>query len=182
MRELYIKTEGSEPVTVAQLKDFVNYLGSDSDYESMIETIGKAARLRLEQYTGRNFVEKTMVLNTDSPTYRMELPFGPVRDIVSVKAYDEDGVLDETLTADDDYFLLGDFDKIMKLESFNTGGYIAIEYRAGYGDNTFDLPDAMTQAIKRQVKYDFDRRGNVENETIAPEVKMMLDPYKKMFI
>jgi len=182
MREVYIKTEGTEPVTTAELKTFVNYLGSEADFETMLAALGSAARLRLEQYTGRNFVEKTMVMNVDEMPFNFHLPFGPIRDIVSVKTYDEYGVLDETLTADDDYYLIGDFDKFIKFETFASGGYVSIEYRAGYGENTFDLPEAMEYAIKRQTKYDFDNRGNSEAEAINPTVRKLLMPYRASYL
>jgi uncharacterized phiE125 gp8 family phage protein len=182
MRELYIKTEGTEPVTQSELTAYLNYGGTDAGTLSLITELATAARLKLENFTGRNFTEKTMVLNTDDVKTTVVLPQAPINEIVSIKVYDEDGVLDETLTAGTDYYLLGDFDKWIRLESFFTGGYLSIEYTAGYGDNTFDLPDTLKSAIMRQTKYDYDYRGSVEIAAIVPEVQKLLIAYQCSFL
>ena len=183
MRELYVKTEAAtEPISMADAKTYLNYLGGDAGGESTIEYLITSARLRLENYTGRNFVEKTMILNIDEVHPRLELPFGPINEVVSIKIYDDDGVLDETLVADDDYYILGDFDKNIRFETFSGGGYMSIEYTAGYGDDTFDLPKAIRMALLRQVKYDFDNRGNPTADTITSEVRNMIDAYKCSYL
>jgi len=178
MRELYVKTEATtEPISVQEMKTYAGYLGGDASTENMLEYLLISARLRLENYTGRNFVEKTMVLNTDKVLPRLDLPYGPINSIESIKIYDEDGVLDETLVADDDYYLLGDFDKSIRFETFSGGGYMSIEYKAGYGADTFELPKAIRMALLRQVKYDYDNRGNPTADTIISEVKNMIESY-----
>ena len=183
MRELIVKTEGTtEPVTVADAKAFVNYIGTDATYETAIENLAKSARLRLEQYCGRNFVEKTMLLNVSDVRIKLELPFGPIRAITSVKVYDSYGVLDSTLVADDDYYLIGDFDKYLKLESWFNGSYLQIEYTAGYGANTYALPQALKDAILMQTKFDFDHRGTQDRVSIMSEVKNMVGPYRCSFL
>jgi len=183
MRELIIKTEATtEPVTTAELKSFVGYPGTDSSVETLLDNLGKSARLRLEQYCGRNFVEKTMILTESDVKRSVKLPFGPIRAITSVKVYDEYGSLDETLTADDDYYLIGEFDKYCKLESWFDGAYVAIEYTAGYGDNTYDLPQSLKDAILMQAKYDYDHRGRSDTQVIASEVKNLINPYRCNFL
>jgi uncharacterized phiE125 gp8 family phage protein len=183
MRELIIKTEASsEPVTLAEAKDYIGYMGTDSGTEATINFLITSARLRLEHYIGRNFAEKTMVLNISKVEPKMELPYGPINAVTHVKVFDADGVEDETLTADDDYYLLGDMDKILKLESYSTGGYLNIEYTAGYGDNTYDLPGPLKTALLRQVKYDYDNRGRGDAQAIENEVAKALIPYMVDFL
>jgi uncharacterized phiE125 gp8 family phage protein len=183
MRELIVKTEGTtEPVTVAELRNFVGYPGTDSSIETVIENLGKSARLRLEQYCGRNFIEKTMILTESNVKRSLQLPFGPIYEIESVKVYDSYGVLDETLTADDDYYLIGEFDKYCKFESWFDGAYVKIEYTAGYGENTYDLPQALKDAILMQSKYDFDHRSRSDAQVITSEVMNLLTPYRWSFL
>ena len=183
MRELIVKTEAStEPVSLAEAKDYINYLGTDSGTEDIIEFIITSARLRLEHYLGRNMAEKTMVLNISDVTNKIDLPYGPINAIVDVKVYDEDGAEDETLTADDDYYLIGDFDKFLKMESYALGGYLNIEYTAGYGANTYTLPGPLKTALLRQIKYDYDNRGRGDAEAIENNVRKMLDGYKRVFV
>jgi len=144
----------------------------------LIEDLITSARLRLEQFTGRNFVEKTMLLSTDEVDVNVVLPFGPVYEVDSVKVYDTYGDLDETLTADDDYYLIGEFDKYVKFESLANGAYMKVQYKSGYdSDNTYPLPGAIKTAMMRQVKYDYDNRGSVEAEPITRQVMNMLSPY-----
>lgn len=183
MRELIIKTEGTtEPVSQSELTSFVGYLGSDATTTAMIESLGLSARLRLEQYTGRNFVEKTMTFALDSVGINVPLPMGPISSIDSVEVYDVYGVLDDTLTADDDYYLVGEFDKYLKLESWFHGAYIKIEYKAGYKAAGYPLPEALKNAIKMQAKHDFDNRGRYDTDTIISEVKNMVLPYRCSFL
>ena len=48
MRELIIKTEASsEPVTLAEAKDYIGYMGTDSGTEATINFLITSARLRL---------------------------------------------------------------------------------------------------------------------------------------
>lgn len=183
MRELIVKTEGTtEPVTSAELLSYVGYLGNDSASTALIVSLGKSARLRLEQYTGRNFVEKTMLFSLDSVGIQVPLPMGPIDSIVSVKVYDSDGDLDSTLTADDDYHLIGEFDKYLRLESWFHGAYILIEYKAGYKSTGYALPEALKTAIMMQAKHDFDNRGRYDTDTIISNVKNLILPYRCSFL
>jgi uncharacterized phiE125 gp8 family phage protein len=183
MRELYVHTEATtEPVLLDEVRDFVGYRGTDADTQTMLEYLSVAARLKIEHFLGRNLAEKTMVLATDSVSMSVELPYGPIYQVSSVAIYDTYGVLDSTLTVDDDYYVLGDFDKWIRLESFFTGGYIKITYTAGYGSNTFALPKALRMALLRQIKYDFDQRGNPNAAAIAPEIETMLGGFRCSFL
>jgi uncharacterized phiE125 gp8 family phage protein len=183
MREVYAKTDAAEePVTASEISTYVNYGGTDAGTVAMLYDIATAARIKLEHFTGRNFVEKTMVLNTDDVKMSVPLPYGPIYEVVSVKVYDTYGVLDDTLTADDDYYLLGDFDKWVRIESFFTGGYVKIEYKAGYGSNTFALPDAIKTAILKQAKFDYDHRGATDVPVVLPEVQNLLIAYQCSFL
>lgn len=182
MREVIISTEGSEPVTTAELKTYVGYLGSDTATETLLENLGKSARLRLEQYTGRNFVEKTMILAIDGVGVSVPLPYGPVNSVTSVEVYDVYGALDSTLIADDDYYLVGEFDKYIRLESWFHGAYLKITYKSGYKSDGYALPQALKDAILMQAKYDFDNRGTGEREPVISDVKNMLIPYRCSFL
>lgn len=183
MRELIVHTEATtEPVTTAELQSFVGYPGTDATIQTLLDNMGKSARLRLEQYCNRNFAEKTMILTDSDVSRSLRLPFGPINAVSAVAVYDEYGDLDQTLTADDDYYLIGEFDKYLKLESWFDGAYIKVTYTAGYGDNTYDLPQAVKDAILMQTKYDYDHRGRSDADVIATNVKNLLGPYRCSFL
>lgn len=189
MREIYVKTEATtEPISLNEVKSFVGYNGSDSTVETMLEYYTTSARLRCEHFTGRNFAEKTMVLSdsevdTNKKTGAMiKLPYGPVYEVSSIKIYDTYGVLDSTLTADDDYYILYDFDKVVRFESFFDGAYLKIEYTSGYGANTFTLPKPLRMALLQQIKWDYDHRGSTADDQLTGEVKAMLRPYQCSFL
>lgn len=181
MRQIYISTEGTHPISVEEIKAYVDYHGVDYNTESVLENLSLAARLRLEEFCGRNFVDKTMVMIVDKVDHRQCLPYGPINTVTSVQIYDEDNVLDDTLTAGTDYNLMSEFDKYIKFDSITSGEYVKITYTAGYGTTAYPLPEALKRAILAQTKYDFRNAsggGDSSQTMLSNEAKALVAPYR----
>lgn len=180
MRDLYISSEGTHPITIEEIKAYCDYLGTDYKTESVLENISIAARLRLEDFTGRNMCEKTMVLNVNSVPYRMALPYGPINTVTSVNVYDEDNTLDSTLVSGTDYHLIGDFHKYIRFENMDVGEYVKITYTSGYKSTGFPLPEALKRAILAQTKYDFRNSsggGDTGQQMLSNEARLLAAPF-----
>ena len=177
----------TEPVSVTEAKLFCRVTGTDED--PLFAILIKSARQALEQYTSSSFGEKTIHLTfVETPkddTY--EIPYGPVISIDKVYRIDEEGVEDE-LTLNSDYYVLGDQDAIIKISRYwSSGNYtstsIRIEYTAGYGDTaTETLPEPLKLAILKQIATDYELRENISlggATVLSNESKSLAGPYRK---
>jgi len=87
-----------EPVTVDELKEFARIDYDDED--TLLEEFLKAVRQAAEEYTGRKFIEQTIILQMDYwPGRTIELPVCPVISITKVGTLDEDEVETEYSSA-----------------------------------------------------------------------------------
>lgn len=183
MRDVFISTEATtEPITLDEMRAYVGYTGNEANVDQMLVNLAKAARLRLEQFCGRNFAEKTMTMNVDTMRTRFYLPFPPVNSVTSIKVYDEDGDLDATWTEDDEYFVLGDFHKYLRFENYATGEYVNIIYKSGYKSGGYELPRAVKDSILTQLKYNFEHRsggGASGDVMLSNEAKLLVAPYRE---
>lgn len=184
MRDLYIFTEGTtEPITIDQVKTYCEYLGSDVSIQQTLDNIAKAARLRLEVFCGRNFVEKTMVLNVNTVKVRMELPYPPINAITTITPYDNTGSAGTALVSGTDYYLIGAFHKYIRFSSFTSSAeYFEIKYTSGYKSGGKVLPEAIKRAILAQTKYDFRHMsggGSSGDIMLSNEAQMLLAPYRE---
>jgi len=183
MRDVYIDTEGTtEPMTLDEMISYVGYKGEDSQVHQMLHNLARSTRFRLEQYCGRNFVEKTMVMITDTVRTRFALPFPPVNSITSIEVYDEDNQLKNTWTEGTEYVLLGGFHKWVRVENYSTGEYLKITYKSGYKSGGFELPRAVKHSILTQLKYDFEHRsgaGSTGDIMLINEARLLIEPYRE---
>jgi len=187
MREIRIDSESSTDVlTVQELKDWGKIPGSADD--QIISEIIKAVRQLQEQWTGRSFIEKTLTVNWDEAvSAELELPFGPIRSITSIKRVYEDGTLSDALVEGTDYFIKGmDFQTVNLYKRWQSAGQIITGIRATYtcghgtGTGLVTLPDPIRQAVLRHVITDYDQRDDLEvyNPVLYDWTKEALQPYK----
>lgn len=146
LREVVTVTDtANEPVTLAELKDFLDL---DSDYDSEdveLTNLISAAREILEKQINRTLkTAKTLTAYFDEHGSKVDLPYSPIQSISSVKTISPTN--DETtLTADSDYYLKGGAEKYLYIP-FSTGYELQVTYIAGYDI----MPDAVDLAIKQQ--------------------------------
>jgi len=153
----------AEPLTVEECRQHLeaqSYGDSDVDPtdDAMIEAMASAAREHCENFTGLAFSTRTLEIALDefpssSDGLAIELPMGPVREVLSVSWGDES---DDELAATD--FTLNDYVSPAMLTPVAASwptvtaatNVIKIRYLAGYGVDTDGgeaLPKALRQAV-----------------------------------
>lgn len=152
---------GTEPVTLQEVKDYLRLEGfidtdestadslSDFDFDdNLIENdIIPAARQMMEQVAGISMIPKTLEAVLTNMCGMIEIPFGPVRSIVSL--YQDDGTT-EVLAAN--YNLVGNTWKYLKDPTYKN---MILRYEAGY----ITLPKALKLDLLRLIAYMYENRG-----------------------
>lgn len=160
----------SEPVSVAELKRHLNLLFDTTgsfeftDDDTYLGTVIAASRKYMENYTGLSFGLKTIVAILRNELGDVELPFGPVISITSVK--NEDGAI---LTLDTEYTLSGRKFKRIALPCLD---YLEVTYAAGYTT----LPADLKQAVIIEAGY---RYINRSGEQYCKASLELAAPYKR---
>lgn len=137
----------TEPVTLAEAKAWIKVADSYSDDNTIITALITVARQMLEEYLSISIASKTYTVVLKNLLGDMELPYGPITSITS--AADLDG---DALTIDEDYILTGE--EFKRLDTITD--YIKFVYVAGYST----VPEALKTAIKMQVGYMYEHRGD----------------------
>jgi len=111
-----------------------------------------------------------------TPNREITLQLGPVQSVDAVKYYDTDGVLQTDSLVNFDIFGLP-FSKVIKPKTgFNwpvsqvRPDSIKIEFTAGYGGTSADVPDTIRHAMLMLISYWYENR---ENELIGLNSKTL---------
>lgn len=161
----------SEPVTLEEAKNFLEYTGTSKN--QFITTLIKTARNICESYSGLSFVTQIREVKLDyfpCKKIYIEIPYGPVQAITSFTYINEDG--DTIELVEDTDFKLDKHSRITRLYPLEDGEIsdwpsdvkliphpITIEYQAGYDDVSYEpLPPQIKQAILQQVASMFENR------------------------
>jgi uncharacterized phiE125 gp8 family phage protein len=182
--ELQVKTEATvEPVTLAELKNYLKYGEDNTVEDSLITSIGIAARKYLEGRFNLSLASQTLVANyhtVDIDDNRVKLPRGPHTSITSVKMIDAEGG-EETLTLNTAYYLRGNQFKEIQLLSNNfaidaqEGDYTyQIEYVAGYTSCPSDIKICILDVAKMM----YDNRGTTM-EPMTDKIYNVMLSYKR---
>lgn len=194
----------TEPLTTAYVRDYLRV--DDTIDDTIIGNLITAARIMVENYTGRTLCNKTLKLSIDyvneldhdlwegmrvAPDMALKqnyitLPQSPVSSVTHVKYYDDsDG---ETTFASTKYYV----DTVREParvvlrngEQWPTGLRVAngieITYVAGFGANATDVPEAIRLATSQLVAYLYENRGDTQGKVIdiPQSVMPLLQPYK----
>lgn len=112
----------------------------------------------------------------------------PVRDVVSVKYYDEDGILQTLDPAH--YRVTGTGSWLTEIAPAYNESWPAVRWQAatvevtftaGYGDNLADVPATIIQAVRELVAHFYENRAAVERTQFAEVplgVKALLAPFR----
>lgn len=155
----------TEPVSLTEYKAELNMhfegaAGYDfSDDDLLLTAKLKAAREGIENYTGLSLAPKTLRTVVRNELGGVEIPYGPVTSIVSIK--DED---DEVITVSD-YKIRGN--QFKTIES-PYSCYLLIEYQAGYAT----CPAQLKQAILREAVFSYTNRGDNQQEYAAADISI----------
>ena len=152
------------PVTVAEAKAFCRAENSTAAQDNLFALWIRAARTKIEAYTGLSLIPRNIVAVLSNPQGNMELPFGPVTGTPVFR--DENNVVQEITTQGLDFpYVPLPFD------------YSKVTYTAGY--DTGECPDELKQAILLQVCFWWENRGDSMSNAYAPMVIALAQKYKR---
>lgn len=193
MRPIVMAESTVEPIA---LEDAVHNLRSYSDgstaEEALVSRLIKVARVMCEQELEMSLVAKTLqiALRSFCPD-PIELPFGPVREIVSVTYRDSDGA-DVVMDADDYRFsayealpvLVPAYDASWPTARTDVDS-VRIRYTVGYPSTDSppeEVPEPIIQAMHLCIAHFYDNRGAVDADTLAElplGARHLLAPYRQ---
>jgi hypothetical protein len=152
------------PVTVAEAKAFCRAENSTAAQDSLFALWIRAARTKIEAYTGLSLIPRNIVAILSNPQGNMELPFGPVTGTPTF--VDSENVAQEITTEGLDFpYVPLPFD------------YSKVSYTAGYADG--ECPDELKIAILMQVCYWYENRGDQMSNAYARMVIAICQKYKR---
>jgi uncharacterized phiE125 gp8 family phage protein len=163
-----LKTAPSiEPVTATEAKLHCKINTSDDDNEVTI--LIQAARKYAETYTGRQIITAHWYFKGSAfPSGDIVLPKSPLQTVTSVKYNDLNG--DQQTFSSGSYTVVTPNHDLGRIvlnygEDWPTARSethsIIVEYKAGYGDATTDVPENMRAAILMMILGMYDYRGPV---------------------
>jgi len=152
------------PVTVAEAKAFCRAENSTAAQDSLFALWIRAARTKIEAYTGLSLIPRNIVAILSNPQGNMELPFGPVTG--TPVFVDTEGTVQEITTYGLDF-------PYVKLPF----EYSKATYTAGYDDG--DCPEELKIAILMQVCYFWENRGDQPSNAYAPSVIAICQKWKR---
>jgi len=133
------------PVTVARAQAFCRVENTTAAQDVDFAMWVRAARTKIEQYTGLSLIPRTIVAILTNPQGNIELPFGPV---TGTPAFvDTEGVSMTVETRGIKFLYIPE-----PLE------YTKATYLAGYADGA--CPDELIEAMLLQICYWWENRGD----------------------
>lgn len=159
----------TEPVALPEMKAYLHVDFANDDF--LISLMISSARRRLEKFTGRSFVPKTVIatLQLDG---NYELPYGPVNAISEVTKINGD---DSEVLQATDYNVYGE---AFKSFSPHSTGMYKVEYTAGNNS----LPEDLKLAIMAEVGYRYENRGDENVKGISDMAYHLAHPYKRLSV
>lgn len=157
-----------EPLTLAEIKQHLNLQFDTSgsfefdDDDTKLQDTAKSAREIIEQYTGLNLASKTMKAILRNDCGNIEIPYGPVATLTSIK--DVDGVV---LISDTSYVMRGN--QFKWIES-PCSCYLEVDYISGYAKTT--IPAGLKRAILEQIAFDYVNAGDQQQQYATATVSI----------
>lgn len=160
------------------LSDVGEHVRADLTLEgTLVELYISAITAKAENYTGRALISQVWELELDlfpctsafdkvGRAGAIKLPLSPVQSIESVKYLDADGVLqtlantEYVLTGDDPSQLVPAYGKTWPATRTQPGA-VVIQYTAGYGDTTADVPEAIRAWMMLNIATLYENRETV---------------------
>jgi len=165
-----------EPVTLAEAKAWLRLDHSTED--DLITQLVRTARTRSEAVTSRAFITQTVQETGTKPskTGVIDLAVNPVQSVTEVSEIGSDNsiqILDASA-----YIIDLDQGRILLGSGHSTSAY-KIQYIAGYGNASNDVPAPLKTAILLQTAWLFERRD--ENDSAIPfPAQSLLARYRRV--
>jgi len=169
----------TEPITLNEAKDHLEINHNDKD--NLINMLIKTAREMGEHESARSFFTQTIVAQLDDfPTSNIELIYGPVQSVTTLKYYDVDNVQQTWSNAN---YRVDIVSKIAKVEAVNSWpevydriDAIEVTYVAGYTE-VADIPSTDKSGMLMLLTHLFENRQDV---VVGSQVNMM--PQSSQFL
>ena len=146
-----------EPVSLADAKAYCKIDFDDED--DLITELITVSREQLEEYTGTYFVEKRVTVQLNNSCGGIEIPYGP-----TPNAIDPTLMVDaQGCQLDQGYILItGNMFKNIQTPWLY---FIQMTYSTGYGDVLAPLPQSLILAMKAQIFFNYENRGETTGST-----------------
>lgn len=149
--------DGTEPLTLQEAKDWCK-IEQDTD-DVIITALITAARRMCETYSCIGFINREVTAVVSNFNGGFWLPYGPVTGDPTAVNTDE-----------------SDLDITYELGQVTTTGQMQVTYQAGY----VTLPEDLKTALKCQVLFLYENRGESTAGGLSPIAKMILEPLRKV--
>lgn len=173
-----------EPVTGA---DLVAHLNAISDDEVLLGTKAAVARTHVERFLGRALITQTVSITLDRfRDATIRLPWPPFQSVVSIAYFDEANAA-QTFTA---YTAakVGDIGHVWANDRWpatcDRPDAVKITWTAGYGDDPWDVPGDIREAIRSLAGHLYENReatfvGSGGVQVLPFGVEALLQPYRE---
>lgn len=176
---LRIRTEDpeSEPVDLEDVRNWLNFTGSMSEEDPVLEDLIASVRDRLEDQTnGRAFITQTWELWLDAEEAAEEIfpHIVPLLSVTSIYTYDSND--QETLIASGSYSVRTGEDPRIALNSGETWGglrdyqAVKITLEAGYGPSPADIPPRIRELFYGIIQHGYSTKGTGVRETVSGQL------------
>jgi len=161
------------PISLGEAKNHLNIELDDTDNNDYIKTLILTATQSAEQYLHRRLITQTWYLYLEGWWCNgLEMPFGRLQSVTSIKYKDTDGdsttwdTANYIVDADSDpgEIVLG-YEKTFPTTTLYPSNPITIEFVCGYGLNGSDIEPNILHAIKLTIS---DLYENRETESFMP--------------
>lgn len=164
------------PFDLSQLHDHARVTGIN-DFDAELFSLGHAAAAELEAYAGVALLDQTVTVTLDGwpRSAWLPLPVAPLLDALSV-SITADG------TAFEAFAVVTGLRPALRLSGAKPCGLIVIQYQAGFGADSRDIPADLTLAILDQALVGFDDKGLGDGKTngMSPHAARIAARYRRV--
>ena len=172
-----------EPIDLAYAKIFLRIDGADED--TLIETLIKTARHRVENMIGRTLISRSFVYRCTVPSGKcIVLPRPPLLSVTRLTLVAENDQAVDVPVSDYSVTKRRDPAQINLKPHKNWTDYLVefvtleVEFTAGYGDTPDDIPLPIRQAILLLLARSYEFREMSESPAVPIMVDALLAPYR----
>jgi len=172
-----------EPIDLAYAKTFLRIDGTDED--TLIDTLIKTARHRVENMIGRTLIRRSFIYRCDVPSGKcFTVPRPPLLGVTRLTLIAENDQAVDIPNVDYTVTRRRDPGQISLKPGKHWTDYLAefttleVEFEAGYGDTPDDVPLPIRQAILLLLAHSYEFREMSETPSVPIMVDALLAPYR----
>jgi len=172
-----------EPIDLTYAKTFLRIDGTDED--TLIETLIKTARHRVENMIGRTLMSRSFIYRCAVPKGKcFTLPRPPLVSVTRLTLIAENDQAVNIPTSDYSVTKRRDPAQVNLKSGKNWTDYLAgfvtleVEFTAGYGNIPDDVPLPIRQALLLLLAHSYEFREMSETPTVPIMVDALLAPYR----